>query len=193
MGLRNWLTSRRNRGAARAVYFAAETWLIDIHATLANADSADDRAALLGRAHKWTSTQANIYPAAFGPDPLDDEDGQDMAESLTWTALLYRLLADVETAVAYPGRGRRWTDSPLERVAGDVLDSMAATPDLAARTRLLQDLAAEVEPVAGVQAVETLWTLPSPGYDGWMTISAKNDRLQAQGYGRPLYREGWPS
>ena len=112
MGLRNWLTNRRRRNTARAAYFAAESRLIDIHAALAVADQAVDRAAFLGRAHKWTSTQANIHRAAFGPDPLDDEDGRDGAERLAFTALLYRLLAAVETAVAYPGRGRRWADPP---------------------------------------------------------------------------------
>jgi hypothetical protein len=110
---------------------------------------------------------SDVHREAFGPDPIEWEGGRDLSESIASSALLMRLLADVEHAVADGGQRRR-TDTWLEPYAGSVLDRMAATPDIATRSVLLLDLYEAVEPHVGGQAAEVLAGLPyRPGWRGW--------------------------
>jgi len=168
---------------AESTYWDADERLRSAHTALAGAADPGERARLLTELADAQDEQARVHHDAFGPDPLDDEGGRDLAESLAYSALLYRLLADVEAAVAEPVRGRRVADSVLEPHAGTALEHMAATPDLRERTELLEDVALAVAEVAGAQAVETLWCLPSPGYSGWMTIADKDAWRAERGYG----------
>jgi hypothetical protein len=107
------------------------------------------------------------HRTAFGPDPLEAEGGRDMSGSLLWSSLLYRSLADVEHTVACAGRvSRRWYDFRLEQVAGEVFDQMVATPELAGRIALQEQLFAAVADTVGGRAVETLRCLSVPGHPG---------------------------
>lgn len=165
-------------------YFAAEDEMRVAHVALAEAADPAERATLLYKLFRAQQRQAKMHTAVFGPVPLDDEAGRDLAESEAHSATLYGLLADVEQAIAYPGVGQRgYTDTPLEPHAGATLNRMAATPDLDARMRLLNDLIGDLEEVIGGQAVETLWCLPAPGFSGPLTVEEKDAWYAENGYG----------
>lgn len=110
---------------------------------------------------------ADVHLEAFGPDPMEDEGGRDLSESIAHSALLLRLLGDVEYAVA-DSRARRVTRTWLEPYAGPVLDRMAGAFEPYDRAMLLKELYEAVEPYVGAQAAETLACLPLwPGLRGW--------------------------
>lgn len=111
---------------------------------------------------------ADLHLKVFGPAPIEWEGDRDLAESLAYSAQLYRLLADVELVVGGHSPSRFVTESWLEPHAGRVLDRMAGTADLAARSVLLLDLYEAVEPHVGGQAAEVLACVPyRPGFRGW--------------------------
>ncbi|TAK89345.1 MAG: hypothetical protein EPO06_11825 [Burkholderiaceae bacterium] len=176
----------KNRGtttsAARGTYFGAEERLNIGSVALAQTSDPAERGRLLAKMADAASDQARVYRDAFGPDPMREEGGRDMAESCGHSATLYRLLSDVEYAVVDPGHQRTLDPhSDLESCAWEVLARMARTPDLAARMRLLADLADTVEPIVGGQAVDTLWCLPSPGHRGWLTLAEKDELIRSMG------------
>jgi len=150
-------TRFRARRRARADYFAADKRIAGYYTGLAGDHDPDGRFQLLTRCATAAAQQRRLHTAA-GFDRRDPEQAQVHA----WESVLYRLLADVEYAVAYPGHGRRYTTTSLERVAGDVLGRMAAEPDLATRVAMYGALYAAVLPVVGGQAAEALACLPSP-------------------------------
>jgi hypothetical protein len=167
-------------------YFALDDQLRDLYDVLVKTTDPAERARLLYKLFQVQQHQAKIHTAVFGPDPIEDEGGRDLAESLGYSAILYGLLADVEKAVAYPRLGRRNTTTPLEPHAGAILDQMAQTPDLGARMRLLKSLDEAVDQVIGPQAAETLWHLPAPGWSGPLTVEEKDAWLAEQGMGNDV-------
>jgi hypothetical protein len=131
---------------------------------LARVADPGQRAVLLHElaAHRWG--QALLVPAGWGPIGSEQPD--------RWRAVLAGLLADVESAVAMPGRGRRDVGTVLEPVAGPVLDRMAATPDLAERVTYLRHLYTAAADITGTDpAADTVLALPYPRPDEW-TLSA---------------------
>lgn len=159
--IRTILATRSERADARVAYFAADHSAGRLLAELARTGDADIRAQLLRHLSDREKTMADAYFAAFGPDLIRDEQ-RDMVDSMRLSALLLRLLADVESAVAYR-RTRRLTDTVLESVAGDVLDIMARRPHAGHRVALARTgLYAAVVDVVGGHAAETLTALRAP-------------------------------
>jgi hypothetical protein len=148
---------------AEAAYWAAEAAAGETHLQLAGTVDPRQRAKLLECLAELTAAMARRHAAAFGPDPVN---GIDMADSLAYSADLYRLLRRVEHAVSV-GRGRYADGSDLDRAAASVLDEMTATPDLVDRMRLLKRLYEVVLPLVGGQAAETVACVPAPGMRGW--------------------------
>ena len=141
-------------------YDAAGRRVNQFLAQLADETYPEHRATLLYRCAAATRTQAGVYTDAYGPAQRPDD--MDVAQSLAWAGVIYGLLADVEEAVAYPARGRRDTTTELEGVAGDILDAMAAEPDLTKRHAMLGRLYDAVRPVTGAMAAATIACLPVP-------------------------------
>lgn len=153
--------------STRDDYFRVEKQFGPLFDQLSETTDATARTVLLTEMANIEQRLADVYFEAFGPAPIEWENGRDLATSLNFSAQLYGLLADVERAVA-EGGVRRDTGSWLEPHAGPVLDRMSATVDVAARSVLLLDLYEAVVPHVGGQAAEMLACLPyRPGYRGW--------------------------
>jgi hypothetical protein len=149
-------------------YYAEEDLLCTAGNALADVSDPQERACLLNDMAGARHTQAALYTSAFRGDPDVAVD----AETVRHEALLYRLLADVEHAVA-TGTPRQLTGTRLEEVAGDVLDRMAASSDLQRRARMLEPLYDAVGGTISGTAAEALWQLQSPGHVGWMTLAER--------------------
>ena len=122
--------------AAEAAYWTADAGWHNASDRLAETALPHQRARLLRELAGHMIGMARQHFAAFGPDPLEDEDGRDMADSLAHSAALYGTLGHVEYAVAV-GRPRFSHGLAIEHAGEEVLDQMAATPDLVPRMRLL--------------------------------------------------------
>lgn len=114
------------------------------------------RAALLDDLAAAEQGMADIYPDAFGPDPLRDEGGRDMAHSIALSAHLIRLAAAAEhdlagTPVVVPVT---WDPELDEHMA-----CLRTERDHAVRAILLEDLCDAVMEQAGGQAAEVLASL----------------------------------
>lgn len=164
------------RIAARQVYFDAQKRAYRLQGELTRPHSGVARAVLIGQLADVQRQMADVYPAAFGPDPIPDEGGRDMAESERLAGVLLALVADAEYA-AVSGGQRMITYSELERHAGPVLDRIAATGDPEERGRMLDDLYDAVVDVVGGQAAETIACLPAPGRNVPVTLWDHLDTL----------------
>jgi hypothetical protein len=172
-----------NEARAEALYWAAEKRLDIAYEELGNAAEPGRRAQLLFAMSAAATAMADLHTKAFGPDPLRNEGGRDLAESWKWVAEMYYLLGDVEAAVAHP-IARTCKDSELEPYAGAVLDRMATTTDLVGRMRLLDPLIDALLDKCGGQAVESLWCLPAPGMKGPLTLSEREAWLDRRVFPR---------
>lgn len=153
----------RARRAAVAKYWALDRKLEWLHSELGKTEAAVDRAHLLWNLSRVQLDQADVHDAAFGPDLLKRDAAGTMAQSLHWSAMLYRLLAGVDDAAAYAHLGRRERLSAILGEESDgILDRMAATPDLGDRMALLDDLYEAVVGKVGGQAAELVACLPYP-------------------------------
>ncbi len=170
MRLRNLLATVWERHAARKIYWSLDTELGRLHRVLGRQADPADRAATLNQLAVVQYEQARVHDAAWGVDrfPADCRDvAGDMAQSMRYSARLYRLLGYVETAVAYGLGGRPCPDRPVDVAAAGVMERMAAMSDLGARMALLEELGWAVLPVVGGQAAETVFCLPWPGKPAW--------------------------
>jgi hypothetical protein len=179
-----WIKRARAGREARRAYWELDAEFGTLHIMLGEESEPDLRARLLRRMSDTERRQAMIHNTAFGVDVFgpDTEEERvldalglfepdaagDMATSMLWSALLYRLIADVEQAVAYPKRGRRYQDHASADVMGtdavnQVLDVMAGCTDLHERMGHLGALAEAAIGKAGGQAVEAVFCLPYPG------------------------------
>ncbi len=136
------------------------------------------RADLLRHLAAHHRTLARLHRIAF-PDNPCDRDGAAAHEA---TADLLRMLCDVEFAAAM-GAGLNAPTTPLGMQVWMVLRAMAATPDLTARMRLLEQLYTTVYPTVGASAAETIACLPAPGMVGWRTLDE-----HPEGVGIAAYR-----
>lgn len=164
-----WTAIRRrlagiiDRSQARSAYYAGDRTAGRLLDQLTTLDDPKLRARVLWELAEVETAMARTHRAGFGPDPIEHEGGRDLADSIASSALLYRLIADVEKAAAH-GERRRYTETELEPHAGPVLDRMAGTADAEARGALLDDLYDAVVDVVGGQAAEAVHCLPAPGH-----------------------------
>ena len=149
-------------------YFALDRRMGRIYDQLAETTNDHVRATLLIDAYETEQVMADMHREVFGPDPIEWEGGRDLADSIASSALLLKLLADVEL-VAGGGLTRRFTtDTWLEPYAGRILDMMAANPSVLGRAAWLEDLYEAVVPFVGGQAAEVLACIPfANGRRGW--------------------------
>jgi hypothetical protein len=145
---------------ARERYMQIDRRIGTLFDALAAEDDPAERAQLLWRMAAAYQDQAPLHLAGWGEDP--DEDGIDQAQALRNTAWLYRLAADVETAIAHPWRGRRTFVAEFSICADGILDEMAAEPDLSKRMSSLYYLCDAVYGWLGSEAAEKVRLLPYP-------------------------------
>lgn len=152
-------------------YFAAEQPARGLRQQLKREHDPRQRARILTEAAEIEDRLAALHPQAFGPDPNPHEGGQDLSESLAYSARLLRLMASVENGIADGGRRRPTGDTLLERAAGSVCDQMAqgiaaaiqsGAPDAANRDVQHGRLYQVVVEIVGGTAAETIACLPSP-------------------------------
>jgi hypothetical protein len=152
--------------ASGRTYVGTEKAIRRTRRMLATADNRGERAAFLRQLAMYENDLAQLHTATFGPDPNQEENRRDYAESIASSAALLHALAGAESATAdWPPRKPARGD--IEHAAGTILNQMAGSPDLAARRALLKDLHDTVVPVVGALAAGTLASLPSPGHLGW--------------------------
>jgi hypothetical protein len=154
--------------ATQADYFALDREMGRIYDRISETTDGHERARLLIDAYETEGAMATMHREVFGPDPLPDEPGRDLADALASSAVLLSLLADVELVACGDLTRRFTTDTWLEPHAGPVLDRMAATGTAEERAGLLEDLFDAVVPQVGGQAAEVLACIPlAPGLRGW--------------------------
>ncbi|MEU7802714.1 hypothetical protein AB0B10_25980 [Micromonospora arborensis] len=151
------------RTDARDRYFEAAKLAGRIQVKLSRPMLSGDRPAWLGRLAQHLQTMSEVHREAFGPQPIPEEGGRDLADSHALSALLVQLIADAEYAATWR-TPRRVTITELEQHAGSVLDRMAATRSPAQRGQLLDELYEAVVDVVGGQAAEQVHCLPAPGH-----------------------------
>jgi hypothetical protein len=153
---------------ARRRYFAldarCETWHDALGKT--GLDQPERRSELLEKLADDTLVMSELHTPAFGPDPIEWENGRDLADSWHNSSTLYWLLSLVENCVADPAAppprwGTNSTIPGLAAAAGPILDRMIAEPHN--RIALLDDLYDAVHDIVGGQAAETIACLPAPG------------------------------
>ncbi|MCX5066718.1 hypothetical protein OOJ91_12590 [Micromonospora lupini] len=159
-GLRGWITRRQQRRSDQRKYAYHQEQLRSIRANLSQVVDAGQRADLLLRLASTTHRLGVLHRTLHGIQRMDDEP-RSKATSLLLEGGLYHALSVVELSVVY-GTRRTRTVPRIERAAGLVLDRMAATPDLIARTQLLDDLHDAVVPVVGKRAATAILALPLP-------------------------------
>lgn len=104
---------------------------------------------------------ADMHPIAFGPDPIPDEGGRDLAEAHLSSARLLRLVAEAELARA-SARPRRWTGPAELETAGAPALNRIADPGDSDRRGALDELYDAVVDEVGGQAAETIACLGVP-------------------------------
>lgn len=147
----------RTRAAVRADYYDTDRQLGDLHDQLRTTAEPRDRSKLYRKMADLQIRNAGQHFRAFGPDPIPQEDGRDLSDSLVSASKLYRVLGDVEWVVACNGRvGRNWRFHEWGVDADEILDRMCTTPNLLDRVEMLDDLYDAVAPAVGGQAAEVL-------------------------------------
>lgn len=143
----------------QALFFAVEQPGHNLSKVLADCTDPTYRAVLLEALACIEHATGVLHQATFGPDPMDDEGGRDLADSHKLSARLLRRMAEAEAAYA-EGRQRRkprrWRRDPLERAAGRCLDALANRSFERPSSQLLDALYLAVEPVIGGQAAEAI-------------------------------------
>lgn len=152
---------------ARAEYFAADRHLRQLWGQLeAAGGDAEERGRVLLTMAGELESRAEVYTAAFGPDPIEWENGRDMAESAASEAELMWWLAatEIEMAERRTGKGYSSLDGiavgndrrPPSTEARPWLEVLCHTADLAKRAQLVDNLYGAVVWVVGGQATEVL-------------------------------------
>jgi hypothetical protein len=116
-----------------------------------------DRAVLLGRLAGLEQEMAGTHEATFGPDPIEWEDGRDMAESLEGSAWVTAMIADAYYVAAGRDPGHREELTAEQHAA---LSALEQAEDYAERAAVLEH---EVYPAfadeIGGQAAEVIMGL----------------------------------
>jgi hypothetical protein len=152
---------------ARADYFAADHAATKLWKTFTRSHMPAERADILRAIADLGQRMAEVHLVAFGPDPIDEEDGRDLADSIVLSGRLLEIMSNTEYSVAR-GRGRYSEvlddlalasgsrHSPAGDRARDVLDALSTTPVAADRGRLTLVFYDEVVDQVGGQAAEVL-------------------------------------
>ncbi|MBC9000545.1 hypothetical protein [Micromonospora aurantiaca (nom. illeg.)] len=178
-------TVRPTTAGPRQAHAALDRQAYRTYAELNHPMSGLVRAGLLSQLAALHEQMGRLRPEAFGPSPIADEGGRDMAEADLHAATLLDLLADVEYAATINGP-RTITDTWLEAHAGPVLTRMAATRDPVARGRMLDNLYDAVVDVVGPHAAEVINAVPMPGHERPVTLLQHLATLPWQGLAREL-------
>lgn len=128
-----------------------------LHALLRNATQPDDRARVLYGLSAVEDALAILHRRTYGPDPLPDEPGRDLADALAFSAYLLGRIADAEQAIANRrplAAGRHHLDVAVN----PILDRMITAGHMDEQLR--DQLYNAVEPLVGGQAAETIACLP---------------------------------
>lgn len=126
---------RRNRAAAQERYWKADEAAGRIMKHLSRPCDPLIRSELLSELAWYEQDMAEVHVAAFGPQPMANEDGRDLAESLASSTRLIDLVWDTWNAAI--------GEAPLELPAGltkaqsAALTALACTADLVSRADLL--------------------------------------------------------
>ncbi|MCO6011476.1 hypothetical protein NE236_41655 [Actinoallomurus purpureus] len=150
-----------NRWRARRAYWRADKFAGRCSADLYAITDPLHRAELLDRFADAEQAMARLHPAAFGPDPLEDEGGRDLATSIASSAALLLMLAASERAAIDPEEGSRYAFWCLTEwiTTCDELDlwaKLAATRDRHDRADLIDRIYVLARERVGGQAAEVL-------------------------------------
>lgn len=153
---------------ARADYFAADRAAAKLWKTFTRSHMPAERADILREIAALGQRMAEVHLTGFGRDPIDEEDGRDLADSIALSGRLLEIMSNTEYSVAR-GRGRYgevMTDelslapigrhSPDDHCTRDVLDALSTTPVATDRGRLTLVFYDEVVDQVGGQAAEVL-------------------------------------
>ncbi|WP_018685423.1 hypothetical protein [Actinokineospora enzanensis] len=153
---------------ARADYFAADHAAAKLWKTFTRSHMPAERADILLEIADLGQRMAEVHLIGFGPDPIEEEDDRDLADSIALSGRLLEIMSNTEYSVAR-GRGRygevtvdelslapRSRHSPDDHRARGVLDALSITPVAADRGRLTLVFYDEVVDQVGGQAAEVL-------------------------------------
>jgi hypothetical protein len=157
-----WATVGLTGRAARRVYQAAAEQVSERARRLESESDPSIRAALLHGMSAHLSDQGGVFRTAFGRQWLDD-DAMDMVDALSHASEVYRLLGDVESAIANPRRPDVDPTSDLGWAVCDILDLMTEQRVLAERMALLPHLYRRLRPLVGGWAADAIPRLGWPG------------------------------
>lgn len=151
------LTQFRARRRARREYFAAQNLAASFSADLYTTTDPGRRTELLDRFADMEQAMARVHRDAFGPAPMEDEGGRDLAESLALSADLTQMLADTERALDEGLPNRRVFEREGSTTAEvDSWMLLCQTRDRSDRAALIDLLYGQCRRRVGGQAAESL-------------------------------------
>lgn len=154
------LTEFLNRRRARRAYFQAQKFAAKCSTDLYTTIDPVARALLLEQFADAEQAMAHVHRDAFGPDPIEDEGGRDLADATASSAVLMRMLAATERAALDPSEGSRYVFWCLadyaESAELDLWAELARTRDRSARARLIEQIWPHAARRVGSQAAESL-------------------------------------
>jgi hypothetical protein len=146
--------------AGETLYFTVDAPAHALAEGLAECTDPHRRAALLEALGQVELAKAALHRPAFGPDPMEDEDGRDLADSTWWSGQMLLKLAEAEKAYANRRPRRkprwRWQQGPLERAGGRWLDILANRRQDRPSSIALNELYWAIRPTIGGQAAEMI-------------------------------------
>jgi hypothetical protein len=157
------MTSPSPSTRARRDHSRAERHATRLLALLARNHAPDVRAALLDQLAAAYDRMADLHTAAFGPDPIDTENGRDAATALASSGWLVRLVAITEHAVAgeslFPLDAAAAIAGATTAEQFHLLGTLSGEPDRAARAGLIEALRALLVDQVGERAATALTSL----------------------------------
>jgi hypothetical protein len=152
------------RASHRRAYFRWQDTSYHLALELEVTATPERRAVILTAMAECEAQLADRHPWTFGPDPLPDEPGRDLAESLRFSSQVLLDLAEVDRTVALRTAG--WNGqvgcrrpgvpgSPVEETCGSILDLMVDEGGTL-KTGQFDLLYERARPIIGGQAAETI-------------------------------------
>jgi hypothetical protein len=157
------MTSSTSLTRARRGHGQAERRATSLLALLARNYAPDVRAAQLDQLAAAYDRMAELHPDAFGPDPIDAENGRDAAAALASSGWLVRLVAITEHALAgeslFPLDAAAAIASVTTAEQFHILGTLSGEPDRVARAGLIEALGALLVDQVGERAAGVLTSL----------------------------------
>lgn len=152
---------RRPKSSPReTLFFAVDAPAHDLYETLSTCTDPHYRADLLKALAYVELAKAALHQPTFGPDPIEHENGRDLAEATWWSGQLLLKLAEAEEAHANhqprPKPRWSWQQGPLEKSAAHWLDKIASRTDDTHIRLYINNLYLTVRPLVGGQAAEVV-------------------------------------